>query len=56
MLDVDTINQIVLEQRHQEKEENALKNRILNMSNIERKQELWNKYFPHFNYETDLIF
>ena len=56
MLDVDTINQIVLEQRHQEREERELKNRILSMTNTERKREEWNKHFKTINLKTNLIF
>lgn len=57
MLDVDTINQINIEQRHQEKEERELKNHILNITSTERKQALWRENFPVADYqETDLIF
>jgi len=57
MLDPETQNLMALEDRHQEKEERELKNRLLSMTNIEKKQELWRHYFPVTNYqETDLIF
>lgn len=57
MFDIDTHNQIVLEDRHQEKEERELRNRLLNMTNTDKKQELWRKHFPAVDYqETDLIF
>lgn len=56
MMDPDTINEIVLEDRQQQKEERELKNRILNMTNTKRKQELWQRYFPTVHYKTDLIF
>ena len=46
MYDEDMINEIVLENRRQEREERELKNKILSMSNSERKQKLWHKYFP----------
>jgi len=46
MYDEDMVNEIVLENRRQEREERELKNKILSMSNNERKQKLWHKYFP----------
>lgn len=56
-IDEDMANDIVLEDRHQEHEERALKNRLLNMTNTDKKQELWRKHFPAIDYqETDLIF
>lgn len=56
-LDEDAVNDIVLEDRHQEKEERELRNRLLNMTNTDKKQELWRKHFPAVDYqETDLIF
>ena len=46
MYDEDMINEIVLENRRQEREERELKNKILSMSNVEKKRELWQYYFP----------
>ena len=46
MYDEDMINEIVLENRRQEREERELKNKILSMSNVEKKQKLWQYYFP----------
>ncbi len=45
MIDEDTINQICFEDRKQRREENDLKNRILNMTNGERKEKLWHTFF-----------
>lgn len=57
MLDEDAVNTINDEQYHEEREMRELKNHILNMTNEERKRELWRQHFPVTHYqETDLIF
>lgn len=43
--DAEQVNEIVLEDRHQQQEEQALRNKILSMHNQQKKQELWRKYF-----------
>lgn len=57
MLDEKMVNQINAEQRHEQEEDRKLKNRILNMTDSTKKQEMWRKYFPIVLLpETDLVF
>ena len=46
MIDEDEINLQNKLDWKQRQEEREVKNRILAMSNNERKQKLWQKYFP----------
>lgn len=46
MIDPDTVKEIKAEERAYELWEKDIKNRIHRMSNPERKQREWNKYFP----------
>lgn len=57
MLDEKMVNQINAEYRHEQEEDRKLKNRILNMNNSTKKQEMWRKYFPAQHLiKTNLVF
>ena len=46
MQDADTVNEILAEQRQYEAWQTKEKNRILAMSNVEKKQAAWRSLFP----------
>jgi len=50
MFDTDTLNLIAKENRHEQAEINHRANRILKITNLDRRQNEWNKLFP----KTDL--
>lgn len=50
MFDVDTFNQITVEERGYREWEREQKNRILSMSNVQKKQVLWRQLFPQPTY------
>lgn len=46
MYDEDTIKEIKAEERAYEQWERETKNFILSLASVEKKRELWSKYFP----------
>jgi hypothetical protein len=52
-MDEDTINTVNAENYQQYKEERDVKNKILSMTNEDRKQELWNKWFAPISLPDD---
>ena len=48
--DIDTLNLIAKENHHEQAEINKKANRILKITNLDRRQNEWNKLFP----KTDL--
>lgn len=51
MLDIDTYNDIAVEEKGYRKWEREERNRILNMTNTKRKQVAWNDLFPRLAIE-----
>lgn len=52
-MDEDDVNTLNAEDRKQQREERALKNKILSISNEQRKQEEWHKHFPPVREQDD---
>lgn len=45
MLDIDDVNTLIAEDKQVRKEEDAFKNKILNIYNPTRRMEEWKKHF-----------
>lgn len=54
MFDIDTCNQICREEQAQRAWEREQKNRILNMTNVQKKQLLWSRLFPQPTYSEEI--
>ena len=53
-MDIDTLNQISREERGYREWEREQKNRILSMSNVQKKQLAWNDLFPKPTYSKKI--
>lgn len=53
MFDIDTLNQMNIERKAEERDTQETKNRILSMVNPIKKQKEWNKYFPKYKYAVE---
>ena len=53
-MDIDTLNQISREERGYREWEREQKNRILSMSNVQKKQVLWRELFPQPIYSEEI--